>query len=107
MFKKIPKKFLLNLVFFIATLFLVNLENQKMAQKTLGAQTQLKVDQQTVAAWELILDERPDYRDGWIQLAAAYFKAGDKQKAKEALLRAKVLDSTNEIILNFEKLLGD
>lgn len=96
-----------SLILFLVCLSLVNLENQKLAQKILGAQTQLKADQQTITVWEQILDERPDYRDGWVQLAAAYYKIGDKQKAKEALLKAKAIDPTNEVILNFEKLLGD
>ena len=107
MFKKINLKLILSLIFFLLTLFLVNFENQKSAQKILGAQTQLKADQQTITAWEQILDERPDYRDGWIQLSAAYYKIGDKQKSKQALLRAKALDPANEVILNFEKLLED
>ena len=105
--KGIFTSLLVSLAFFLLTLFSVNLENQRMFKKVLGAQTQLKLDQQTIAAWEQILDERPDYRDGWIQLAAAYYKIGDKQKAKEALLKAKALDPTNEVILNFEKLLED
>lgn len=88
-------------------MFLVTVENKKQEQKILGIQTQLKADQQTIAAWEQILAERPDYRDGWVHLAAAYYKAGDKQKARQALQKAKALDPTNEIILNFEKLLGN
>ena len=107
MFKKIPLKLILSSFFFLVCLSLVSFENQRTAKKILGAQTQLKADQQTILAWEQILDERPDYRDGWIQLAAAYYKIGDKQKAKEALKKAKALDPTNEVILNFEKLLED
>lgn len=86
---------------------MVNIENQRTAQKILGAQTHLKLDQKIITYWEQILEERPDYRDGWIQLAAAYLKTGEKSKAKEALSRAKTLDPTNETILNFEKLIGD
>jgi cytochrome c-type biogenesis protein CcmH/NrfG len=107
MFKKIPKKFILSLIFYLGSMLLVTIENKKQEQKILGIQTQLKADQQTIAAWEQILEERPNYRDGWIQLAAAYYKIGDKQKAKEALQKAKELDPTNEVVLNFEKLIGD
>lgn len=103
--KKINLKLVLSLIFFLVCLSLVNLENQRTAQKILGAQTQLKANLQSITAWEQILDERPDYRDGWVQLAAAYFKADEKIKAKEALQKAKELDPTNEVILNFEKLL--
>jgi len=105
MFKKIPKKFIFSLIFYLSSMLLVTIENKKQEQKILGLQTQLKADQQTIAAWEQILEERPDYRDGWIQLAAAYYKIGDKQKAKEALQKAKLIDPDNEIILNFEKFL--
>lgn len=105
--KKIPKKFILSLIFYLVSMSLVILENKKMEKKILGAQTQLKINQQTIAYWEQILTERPNYRDGWIQLAAAYYKIGNKQKAKEALQKAKTLDPTYKIILNFEKLIGD
>ena len=68
-------------------------------------QTELKTDQKTAFDWEQILTERPDYRDGWIYLAAAYYKLGNKEKAKQALSRAKTLDPTNVTILSFEELL--
>lgn len=107
MIKKLPKKFILSLFFYFFSMLLVTFENKKQEEKILGAQIQLKTDQETIVAWEQILEERPDYRDGWIQLAAAYYKIGDKQKAKEALSRAKAIDPANKTILNFEKLLGD
>ena len=78
-----------------------------MSQKILGQQTQIRADQQTITAWEQILEERPDYRDGWIQLAAAYYKIGERLKAKQALEKAKALDPNNETILNFEKFLEE
>lgn len=112
MFKKViePKKLgslLISLILVIITFFLVNLQNQQVNQKILGLQTQLKTDRETVQAWEQILEERPDYRDGWIRLAAAYYKLGDKEKARQALQKAKQLDPTNPTIINFEKLLED
>lgn len=105
--KRIPKSFLLSLIVFLLSIWLVNLENQKMALKVLGQQTELKTDRQTITAWEQILKERPDYRDGWIQLAAAYYKTGEKIKARETLLKAKALDPTNETVLNFEVFLEE
>lgn len=107
LWQEIPKSFLLSLAVFLASIFLVNLENQRLSQKILGQQTQIKADQQTITAWEQILEERPDYRDGWIQLAAAYYKIGERLRAKEALEKAKALDPNNETILNFEKFLEE
>lgn len=103
--KKIPKNIILAFLFLIPSLFLLKSENKRINQRVLGLQTQLKADQKTAFDWEQILAERPDYRDGWIQLAAIYYKLGDREKAREALGRAKLLDSTNETILSFEKLL--
>lgn len=107
MHTKIKIRLIFSLVFFLVSLVLINLENQRAFKKILGAQTQLKTEQQNIAAWKQILQERPDYRDGWIQLAAAYYKVGDKEKANDALKKAKTLDPNNEIILNFEKILNN
>ncbi|MGB9637569.1 MAG: tetratricopeptide repeat protein [Microgenomates group bacterium] len=103
--KRIPKNILLAFLFLVVSFFLLKSENKRINQRVLGLQTQLKADQKTAFDWEQILAERPDYRDGWIQLAAIYHRSGNKEKAKEALLRAKVLDPNNETILSFEKLL--
>jgi len=107
MSKKLPLKFIFSLIFYLGSMLLVTIENKKQEEKILGIQTQLKANQQTIAVWEQILAERPDYRDGWVQLAAAYYKIGDRQKARQALQKAKALDPTNEVVLNFEKLIGD
>ncbi len=100
-------KIFLSTVLFLSTFLLVQLDNQKRAQKILGSETKLKTDQETILAWEQILEERPDYRDGWVQLAAIYYKADQTDKARQALLKAKTLDPTNEVVLNFEKFLGE
>lgn len=105
--KPIPKNIILAVIFLILSLFLLKEENQRNHQRVLGLQTQLKTDQKTAFDWEQILAERPDYRDGWIQLAAIYHKLGNKEKAKEALFRAKSLDPNNETILSFEKIIGN
>jgi len=104
-FNKTSVKLLLSLLFFLFSLILINSENQKKQIRVLGSQTLLKTDQNIIAAWEQILEERPDYRDGWIQLAATYYKINQIEKARQALSKAKALDPTNEVILNFEKLL--
>jgi len=98
-------KFFLSIFLFLTTFLLVQLENQKREQKILGLETRLKADQEIITAWEQILDERPDYRDGWIRLTIAYYQTGNLDKAQETLKKAKELDPTNEIVLNLEKLL--
>jgi len=105
--KILSVKLLTGLIFFIVALSIINAENQKRVQKILGAQTQLKLDQGTVAYWEEILKERPNYRDGWVQLAASYYKTGNWEKSEEAIGRAKQLDPQNELILNFEKIIKE
>jgi len=105
--KKIPKNIILSFLFCAVSLLLLRAENRRIYQRILGLQTQLKANWEEVSSWEQILNERPDYRDGWMQLATIYYKLGEKEKAREALWKAKALDPTNEIILNVEKLIGD
>jgi len=105
--KKIPAQFWLSLFLALTTLVLAKQEDRKRSQRILGLQTQLKADHQTIKAWEQILQERPDYKDGWVQLAALYYRIGDQPQARQALEKAKQLDPLNEIVLNFEKLLSE
>jgi len=103
--KKLPYNIILAAIFVVVSFFLLKEENDRRNQRILGLQTELKTDQKTAFDWEQILTERPDYRDGWIQLAAIYHKLGNKEKAMVALEQAKLLDPTNETILSFEKIL--
>ena len=103
--KKIPHNIILALIFVTVSLFLLKEENNRRSQRILGLQTKLHADQRAAFDWEQILAERPDYRDGWIQLAAICYKLGDKEKARDTLSRAKALDPYNETILSFEKIL--
>lgn len=101
--KKFPKNILIALFFFLAAVSALKSENQKIESKTLGLQTQIKADEETIYQWEQILKERPDYRDGWVQLTANYYKTGNKEKAKEALQKAIAIDPNNEMLLSFKK----
>ena len=107
MLKKLPKNILFALVFLFISLALLYSENRRITSRTLGLQTKAVPKQETVYQWEQILTERPDYRDGWIELATLYYELGEKEKAKEAISQAKNLDPNNENILSFEKFLND
>ena len=102
---KIPLNILFALVLFIAFTTLLHAENQKLNQKVLGRQVEIKEDQKTAYQWEKIVEEKPDCRDCWLQLSAAYLKLGEKIKARQALNSAKQIDPNNEHILSLEKLL--
>jgi len=104
--KKLPYNVFLALIFVGVSFFLLKEENDRRNLRILGLQTQLKSDQKTAYDWEQILTERPDYRDGWIYLAVAYYKLGNNERAKEALNHARTIDPTNETILSFEELLS-
>ncbi len=106
-FKKIPKNIFLASFFLLVSLILLKTEDKRINQRILGLQTQLNTDLKTTYDWEQILAERPDYRDGWIQLSAIYYKLGEKQKAKEAILKAKSLDPNNQTILSLEEIFGN
>ena len=103
----VPKRLILALFLFIIPTLIFKIESQKRTQKVLGEQTQIKEKQEIVYFWERVVREKPDYRDGWLQLAAAYTRLGEKDLARMAIKQAKVLDPNNEVILSFEKLLDN
>ncbi|MBU2577411.1 tetratricopeptide repeat protein [Patescibacteria group bacterium] len=101
-FKEIPFNVLVALVLALSAIILL----KKESIKVLGLKTTTTVTENS-KEWEKIVSENPDYRDGWLQLCAAYFEEGEKQKAKEALQMAKTLDPNNEKILLLEKLIEE
>ncbi len=104
---KIPKRVILSTLLFIMIIALLKIEDKNAEKNILGIQTQLRSDQKIAFDWEQVLAERPDYRDGWIQLSAIYLKLGEKQKALEAILKAKSLDPHNQTILSLEEAIGN
>lgn len=103
--QNVPLNVAFGLFFFAGAICLLTHEGLRAKQRVLGLQAQANAQQEITYAWEEILKERPDYRDGWLQLSALYLEQGDKLKAKEALLRAKLLDPNNDNILSLQKLL--
>lgn len=104
-FEKFPLNILISLVFLAISFFLLKEENLRQKQRILGLKTEINASQNEIFAWEQILLERPNFRDGWIELAVLYLKNGNKEKAKECLEKAKNLDPLNETILNFKKII--
>lgn len=58
-----------------------------------------------IQKWQEILEEKPNYRDGWLKLALYLIKVGRINEAQEALQKAKELDPNYEVIEELEKLL--
>ena len=103
-FKLLPFNILFAFLFFVVGMVALNSERQRVRQRVLGMQTEAKANRETILKWEQIVEERPNYRDGWVQLAVLYYKNGNKQKAKEALSQAKQVDPNNENLIRLEKL---
>lgn len=101
----IPSRLILALFFAIGTLFLLQLDKYHTTRQVLGWQTETQAKQQKIYDWEEILKAKPDYRDGWLQLAAFWAEEGDKTQALAALAHAKALDPLNPVVLSLEKLL--
>lgn len=57
--------------------------------------------------WEQIISEKPDYRDGYLQLALLHYKLYENEKAKEYLQKALELDPNFEPAREIEKMLSD
>jgi len=104
-FRLIPKNIVISAFFLSVSLLLLKFQNERVNRAVLGIKTQTDRQSSTIYEWQQILTERPDYRDGWIQLGSLYYQAGDKEKAKEAIQKAKEIDPNNENVLSFEKFL--
>lgn len=55
--------------------------------------------------WQEILQQKPDYRDGWLKLSLYLIKVGKINEAQEALEKAKELDPNYEVIKEIENLI--
>lgn len=55
--------------------------------------------------WEKIVAEKPDYRDGYLQLAILHYKLYENEKAKEYLQKALELDPNFQPARELEKIL--
>jgi len=49
-----------------------------------------------IALWEKIIEQRPNYRDGYLQLAALNYRIWQNEKAKEYLKQALIIDPNFE-----------
>ncbi len=103
----IPKSILLGSLFFFVSLIFLNNYNRRLKEKVLGINIQLMADQKTAFEWEQILAEKPDYRDGWLQLSSLYAKMGNKEKTKAAFNLAREIDPNFTAFSSLEKLLEE
>lgn len=101
----IPNKLVFALSFFLTSFILLNYQNIQNKKQVLGVQTSLKKQEIITYEWREIVNQYPDYRNGWLQLAYQYIRSNEIQKAQEALKMAEELDPNNETIKNLEKLL--
>lgn len=62
---------------------------------------------QLIAAWERILEEKPDYRDGWLQLTILHYKLYEDEKARECLAKALDLDPNFEVARELEEIISN
>jgi len=79
-------------------------------KRVLGEQAETKLDKlwqkkqysdpedikKLISAWEKIVEEKPNYRDGYLQLAILHYKLYENDKAKEYLNKALDLDPNYE-----------
>jgi tetratricopeptide (TPR) repeat protein len=58
-----------------------------------------------ISGWEKIVEEKPNYRDGYLQLAILHYKLYENEKAKEYLDKALEIDPNYQPAQELEKLL--
>jgi cytochrome c-type biogenesis protein CcmH/NrfG len=102
---RLPFNLVLAIFFATGSIFLLQLEREKHLKTVLGWENQIKKEQQEAYHWEEIVKQRPDWRDGWLQLATYYLRLNYHQKAKEAVAKAKELDPNNPAVIALEKYL--
>lgn len=105
--RETPPNIVFALLFFTIACLVLRAENLRTNRRVLGLQAEIQTQRQEIISWEKIVAEKPDFRDGWLQLAAAYIESGNKEKAQEALNRARAIDPNNEVIPSLEKLLEE
>ncbi len=103
--KKLPKSLLFAILFCLVAFSSLLINKQQTNRQILGAKIRLEENQKEIYQWEQILAEKPDYRDGWLQLSSLWAQLGNRDKAKEALDQARAVDPNDEAILPLEKLL--
>ncbi len=93
------------------TLLLVQSQVNQLGSQVLGEQTNPTLEElwqrkhhsdpkdikRLIAAWEKVIKEKPDYRDGYLQLAYLHYKLYEDEKAKEYLEKAIELDPNYEL----------
>jgi len=104
---KVPKSILVGFLFFLISLVFLDNYNHRLKARVLGINIQLQADQKRISEWEQLLAEKPDYRDGWLQLSSLYAKVGNVKKSKEAFNNAKKIDPNFEELPSLEKLLEE
>lgn len=60
-----------------------------------------------ISLWKKIIEEKPNYRDGYLQLVYLHYKIYENEKAKEYLQKAIELDPNYSITKEMEKLLNN
>jgi len=50
---------------------------------------------QTLDTWQRFVDQHPNYKDGWLQIAAFWWELGNQQQARQAVEKAVALDQTD------------
>jgi tetratricopeptide (TPR) repeat protein len=55
-----------------------------------------------IERWEKIVDERSDYRDGYLKLAVLYWRLGEEVKARENLDKALEIDPNYDLALELK-----
>ncbi|HUV42812.1 MAG TPA: hypothetical protein VMY36_02785 [Patescibacteria group bacterium] len=101
------------------TLLLAESQMKQTNEQILGEQTNLKLEElwqkksysdpndieKLIAAWEKIIEEKSDYRDGYLQLAYLYYQLYENEKAEKYLKKAIELDLNYQPARALEKLI--
>lgn len=91
------------LVFALATF---NTSSFLYPNTVLGAKTQNLGPEDQGVYWQNLLNQYPNYIEGWIELSKIEFKAGNRTEAIKDLTKAKDIDPNSSEIKDLEKSLG-
>ncbi len=89
-------------------------DNQVLGQRTSASLDELwqrkreanpEEIKKSIQSWKEIITEKPDYRDGYLQLALLHYKLYEDKKAEEYLQEALTIDPNFEAAKQLEELL--
>lgn len=93
------------LIYNIALAWGTNVEkDRREAEKAKEQADTAKKIENNITFWEMVVREKPNYRDGYLELTTLNYQLGRMATAREYWMKAKELDPNNETVESLGKI---